>query len=63
MQLGVVDPVVSVAYRFTLASVLLLIWCKAFNLNMRFSRKQHVFMATQGQFSGTVSLTAPGKTS
>lgn len=48
MQLGVVDPVVSVAYRFTLASVLLLIWCKAFRLNMRFSRKQHVFMATQG---------------
>lgn len=48
MQLGVVDPVVSVAYRFTLASVLLVIWCRVFKLNMHFSRKQHFFMATQG---------------
>jgi drug/metabolite transporter (DMT)-like permease len=48
MQLGAVDPVVSVAYRFTLAAVLLFLWCKALKLNMRFSRKQHAFMATQG---------------
>lgn len=48
MQLGSVDPMVSVAYRFTLASLLLFVWCKAFSLPMRFSRKQHLFMAAQG---------------
>ena len=48
MQLGTVDPMVSVAYRFTLAAVLLFAWCFALRLNMSFSRRQHVFMALQG---------------
>lgn len=48
MQLGSVDPMVSVAYRFTLAAALLFVWCFALGLNMRFSRKQHVCMALQG---------------
>lgn len=48
MQLGTVDPMVSVAYRFTFASVLLFIWCFALRLNMTFSRRQHLFMAVQG---------------
>lgn len=48
MQLGSVDPMVSVAYRFTLASALLFVWCKVFRLPMAFSRKQHFFMAIQG---------------
>ena len=48
MQLGTVDPMVSVAYRFGLATLLLFGWCKLFHLEMRFSRRQHLFMATQG---------------
>jgi len=48
MQLGTVDPMVSVVYRFTLASLLLFFWCKISKLNLRFSRKQHFFMAAQG---------------
>ena len=48
MQLGSVDPMVSVAYRFTLASLLLFVWCKAIRLPMTFSGKQHFFMAIQG---------------
>ncbi len=48
MQLGVVDPTVSVAYRFTLAAAILFIWCKIFGLKMKFSAKQHLFMALQG---------------
>ena len=49
-QLGQVDPMVSVAYRFSLASVLLLIWCKARKLPMRFTAGEHLAMATQGVF-------------
>lgn len=48
MQLGVVDPMVSVAYRFTLAALLLFLWCRLTGLNMRYSLKQHLFMALQG---------------
>ncbi len=48
MQLGTVDPIVSVAYRFGLATLLLLAWCKLFRLEMSFSRRQHLFMAAQG---------------
>lgn len=47
-QLGVVDPVVSVTYRFALASVLLLLWCAVKNMKMRFSPRQHGFMFLQG---------------
>lgn len=47
-QLGVVDPIVSVTYRFALASILLLIWCAAKNMNMRFSLREHAFMLLQG---------------
>ena len=48
MQLGYVDPAVSVAYRFALAAVLLFIWCAIMGLKMRFTRRQHLFMAMQG---------------
>lgn len=47
-QLGVVDPIVSVTYRFALASILLLVWCAAKNMNMRFSLREHAFMLLQG---------------
>ncbi len=47
-QLGEVDPVLSVAYRFTLASLLLLGYCLLRRINLRFTLRQHLFMALQG---------------
>lgn len=49
-QLGSVDPMVSVAYRFSLAAVLLMFWCAVRQLKMRFSVKEHLFMGLQGTF-------------
>lgn len=48
LQLGVVDPMVSVAYRFSLAAFLLVCWCLLLKKNMRYSFRQHGFMALQG---------------
>ncbi|MBC8507088.1 MAG: EamA family transporter [Chloroflexi bacterium] len=50
LQLGVVDPVLSVAYRVTLASIILIGYCKLRGLNLRFSLRQHMFIALQGAF-------------
>lgn len=47
-QLGETDPVLSVAYRFTLASLLLLGFSKLRGLNLRFSPRQHLLIALQG---------------
>ena len=47
-QLGSVDPMVSVVYRFALAALLLHAWCRLIGLNMRFSRREHLAMALQG---------------
>ena len=47
-QLGVVDPLVSVVYRFFLASIILIIFCRGRNLNLKYNLKQHLFMALQG---------------
>lgn len=47
-QLGVVAPELSVAYRFFLASALLFLYSAWKRLPLRFSRRQHVFMAMQG---------------
>ena len=47
-QLGVVDPMVSVAYRFALASTLLLLWCVVRRMSMRFCLRDHAFMLLQG---------------
>jgi drug/metabolite transporter (DMT)-like permease len=49
-QLGSVDPMVSVIYRFGLASVLLIIFCKVRGLNLKFSLHEHFFMAIVGIF-------------
>jgi drug/metabolite transporter (DMT)-like permease len=48
LQLGVVPPEVSVLYRFVVASALLLAWCRARGLNLRFTWRQHVAMALVG---------------
>lgn len=47
-QLGVVAPDVSVVYRFALASLLLLAYCYFSNRSLRFSVRDHAFMALQG---------------
>ena len=47
-QLGVVEPDVSVAYRFALAALLLGAFCAFTGRNLRFFARQHAFMAAQG---------------
>ncbi|WP_025741306.1 DMT family transporter [Aquimarina pacifica] len=47
-QLGSVDPIVSVSYRFGLAGVLLLGYAKIRSLRLGFTLKQHFFIALQG---------------
>ena len=47
-QLGMVAPEVSVAYRFALASVCLALWCAISGASLRFSRRNHAFLAAFG---------------
>lgn len=47
-QFGAVPPAVSVVYRFLLASLVLLAWCLAKRLPLRFSRTEHLWMLLQG---------------
>ncbi len=49
-QIGEVDPLISVIYRFAFASSVLFIYCAACGLKLSFSRKEHLFMALQGIF-------------
>ena len=49
-QLGIVEPEISLIYRFALAAVILLIFCLLSKRNLRFSASQHLFMALQGLF-------------
>jgi drug/metabolite transporter (DMT)-like permease len=48
LQLAQVPPILSVGYRFFLASILLLIYCIITNKNLLFSRRDHSFMVLQG---------------
>ena len=47
-QLGSVDPMISVLYRFIVAALTLAVYCHLRGLNMRFRLKDHIFMALQG---------------
>ncbi len=47
-QLGVVDPMVSVFYRFFLASIIILCFCKLKNFRIKFSFKEHFLIAVLG---------------
>lgn len=49
-QLGVVPPEASIVYRFTLAALLLMVYVLARRLPMRFTLRQHAFIALQGTF-------------
>jgi drug/metabolite transporter (DMT)-like permease len=47
-QLGKVPPEVSVAYRFALASLILLAWCGVRRLRLAYPWRDHLWMALQG---------------
>jgi drug/metabolite transporter (DMT)-like permease len=47
-QLGVVSPIVSVAWRFALASMMLLLYARARRRSLRFSMRDHAWIALQG---------------
>jgi drug/metabolite transporter (DMT)-like permease len=47
-QLGVVDPLVSVSYRFGIAGLMLLGYAKLKKLPLKYSQEQHLFIALQG---------------
>jgi drug/metabolite transporter (DMT)-like permease len=49
-QLGIVDPLVSVFYRFLLAAIILFAYCSLVGMNLKYSAKQHFLMALQGLF-------------
>lgn len=51
LQLGVVDPVVSVTYRFTLAALLLFAWCLIRRERIALTRAQHVAALGVGLFT------------
>ncbi|HYD44429.1 MAG TPA: EamA family transporter [Phenylobacterium sp.] len=48
LQFGTVDPLLSVAYRFALAAVVLFAWCVLRRLPVRLSGAQHLAVALQG---------------
>jgi len=49
-QLGVVPPIVSVVYRFSLAAAVLFAWCWITRQPLRLTRAQHLVVAGQGMF-------------
>ena len=49
-QLGEVDPLLSVAYRFALASLVLLGYCMVVGRSLRFTPRAHLFIFLQGLF-------------
>jgi drug/metabolite transporter (DMT)-like permease len=49
-QVGEVDPIVSVSYRFLLAGLILLAYSKIKKLNLKFSKNEHGFILLQGLF-------------
>ena len=49
-QLGVVEPEVSVVYRYAIASIVLFIYCKINKLKLLFDLKYHVWFVVLGAF-------------
>lgn len=49
-QLGTVDPMISVVYRFACAAILLLCYCRVRGLPMRFRFREHLYLGLQGSF-------------
>lgn len=49
-QLGIVEPIISVVYRYLIASLILLIFCLLTGKNLKYSVKEHYFMLQLGIF-------------
>ena len=47
-QLGVVEPEVSIAYRYAFAALVLFVWCRLRGLTIRYSAKDHVYFVLHG---------------
>ncbi len=47
-QLGIVDPLISIFYRFLLAAIVLLVYCQIKGLNLKYTPRQHFFMFLLG---------------
>ena len=47
-QLGVVEPEVSIAYRYAAAALVLFAWCRFRGLSLRFSVKEHAYFVLLG---------------
>jgi drug/metabolite transporter (DMT)-like permease len=47
-QLGVVEPEVSIVYRYLMASITLFIWCKIRGLSLAFKAKDHIYFVFLG---------------
>lgn len=47
-QVGNVDPMLSVSYRFGIAGFLMLIICRVWKIKLTFTQKEHVFILLQG---------------
>ena len=54
-QLGSVDPMISIIYRFGTAAILLFGFCKIKGLSLKFSVQEHLFMALLGGFLFSVN--------
>lgn len=54
-QLGVVDPLVSVVYRFTLAAALLFMWCKISGEKIALTPRQHLAAVGVGVCTFTIN--------
>jgi len=57
LQLGVVDPVISIVYRFGLAAALLFVWCLVRRQSPALTRAQHVAAFGVGLFTFTMNYT------
>ena len=55
LQLGTVDPIASIVWRFGLAALLLSIVCLATGRSLTLSRGQHLMLAGQGAFVFAIS--------
>ena len=59
-QLGLVDPLVSVSWRFLLAGLILMLYCKLRGLNLKFKAKEHRLMLLLGVLPYWVYLSVFG---
>jgi drug/metabolite transporter (DMT)-like permease len=56
-QLGTVDPVISLIYRFSLAAALLFLWCALRAIPTRLSAAQHAAACGMGLFTFSINYT------